>query len=96
MNTHRKLAAISAIAAAAISLGVGSAAAATPRHDIDLHFGGGGAVFVQSDNATANTVVAYSRAADGVLTQQGVYPTDGQGGALTGRRRPRLPGFACV
>ena len=43
-----------------------------------------GAVFVQSDNLTGNTIVAYQRAANGTLSQQGVYPTGGLGGALTG------------
>ncbi|WP_019055405.1 lactonase family protein [Streptomyces prunicolor] len=46
--------------------------------------GGGSTVFVQSDDTTANTVVAYARAADGTLAQQGVYATGGKGGILPG------------
>lgn len=41
-------------------------------------------VFVQTDNLEANQVVAYDRAADGTLTQAGVYGTGGRGGALVG------------
>jgi DNA-binding beta-propeller fold protein YncE len=40
-------------------------------------------VFVQNDNPAGNQVVAYDRAADGSLTQAGVYGTGGLGGALT-------------
>ncbi|MFF7190421.1 lactonase family protein [Streptomyces sp. NPDC008222] len=41
-------------------------------------------MFVQSDAAGGNTVVAYSRAADGSLTRRGVYATGGYGGKLGG------------
>jgi 6-phosphogluconolactonase (cycloisomerase 2 family) len=41
-------------------------------------------VFVQSDNTTANTVVAYHREADGALEESGVYATGGRGGVLQG------------
>jgi 6-phosphogluconolactonase (cycloisomerase 2 family) len=44
------------------------------------------AVYVQTNDADANSVVAYSRAADGRLTATGSYPTGGRG---TGR--PHLP-----
>ncbi|MFI1095290.1 lactonase family protein [Streptomyces sp. NPDC020917] len=44
----------------------------------------GAPVFVQTDNTTANTVVAYHRSADGTLSQRGVYPTGGRGGMLDG------------
>ena len=68
-----------AIAAAALMLfgtvGVGAAGAAT---------GARKAVFVQTDGTSANQVVAYSRAADGTLTQAGVYATGGVGGQLEG------------
>jgi hypothetical protein len=52
-------------------------------------FGGGfGArsapVFVQTDNPAGNQVVAYDSAADGVLSQAGVYNTGGNGGVLAG------------
>ncbi len=82
MRRPTRLAALAAIAATAlVAAASGSAAAATPRHDFDFHFGDA-AVFVQSDNTTANTVVAYRRAADGTLTQAGVYATGGLGGQL--------------
>ena len=41
-------------------------------------------VFVQTDNVDGNSIVAYDRAADGTLTQAGVYATGGLGGVLTG------------
>jgi 6-phosphogluconolactonase (cycloisomerase 2 family) len=41
-------------------------------------------VFVQTDNPAGNAVIAYDRAADGHLTQNGVYPTGGLGGVLNG------------
>ena len=43
-----------------------------------------GTVFVQTDNLTGNSVVAYDRGADGTLTQAATYPTGGLGGRLTG------------
>jgi 6-phosphogluconolactonase (cycloisomerase 2 family) len=43
-----------------------------------------GVVFVQTDNLAGNTIVAYDKAADGTLTQAGVYPTGGLGGQLSG------------
>ncbi|MGW1211071.1 lactonase family protein [Streptomyces sp. NPDC002499] len=45
---------------------------------------GGSTVFVQTDDTTANTVVAYERAADGTLHQKGVHRTGGKGGVLAG------------
>ena len=44
----------------------------------------GHAVFVLTDNPSGNQVVAYDRAADGSLTQAGVYATGGTGGVLDG------------
>lgn len=38
-----------------------------------------GAVYTLSNNATTNTVIAYSRASDGQLTPAGTYPTGGRG-----------------
>src|ERR1700689_1638754 len=43
-----------------------------------------GVVFVQTDNTSGNQIVAYDRAADGTLTQAGVYATGGLGGQLVG------------
>jgi 6-phosphogluconolactonase (cycloisomerase 2 family) len=44
----------------------------------------GPAVFVQTDNLSGNTVVAYDRHSNGHLTRAGTYPTAGLGGALDG------------
>lgn len=41
-------------------------------------------VFVQTDNTAGNQIVAYDQAANGSLTQAGVYSTGGLGGVLTG------------
>jgi DNA-binding beta-propeller fold protein YncE len=41
-------------------------------------------VFVQTDNAAGNTIVAYTRTAAGGLQQVGSYPTRGNGGATMG------------
>jgi hypothetical protein len=41
-------------------------------------------VFVQTDNTAGNRVVAYHRAADGVLSPAGTYATNGLGGILAG------------
>jgi len=42
------------------------------------------AVFVQTDAASGNRIVAYHRAADGALSPAGSYPTGGLGGVLGG------------
>lgn len=42
------------------------------------------AVFVQTDNPSGNTVVAYDLAANGSLLPAGSYPTGGLGGVLNG------------
>ena len=49
------------------------------------------AVYVPTNDADANSVVAYRRAADGRLTVIGSYPTGGRG---TGR--PHLPSQGSV
>jgi 6-phosphogluconolactonase (cycloisomerase 2 family) len=60
-------------------VGVAAApAAAYPRH------GGQGAVFVQTDNLSGNTVVVYDRAANGKLVHTRTYTTGGNGGQLGG------------
>jgi 6-phosphogluconolactonase (cycloisomerase 2 family) len=41
-------------------------------------------VFVQNDDPSGNTVIAYDRTASGGLTQAGSYPTGGDGGVLAG------------
>lgn len=73
----------------ALALAAGAAAASQPQRAIGHfpRFGGAfaeGAVFVQTDNLSGNAIVAYRRLADGKLTQTGVYPTGGLGGALEG------------
>jgi len=42
------------------------------------------AVFVQTDNPSANQIIAYSRAGDGSLTLQATYATGGKGAAQAG------------
>ena len=44
----------------------------------------GGAVFVQTDDPTGNTVVVYDRSGDGSLHRAGDYRTGGLGGVLDG------------
>lgn len=79
MKTTIRLAGTAGLTLAAASLFAGPAAA-SPDHEHDS----AAAVFVQSDNLDANTVVAYDRAPDGSLGRRGVYPTGGRGGALAG------------
>lgn len=43
-----------------------------------------GEVFVQTNNPAGNAIVVYGQAPNGTLTQWGVYPTGGLGGALDG------------
>jgi DNA-binding beta-propeller fold protein YncE len=69
-----------AAAAAAAVAGPASAAPAAGQ----WYGGAGHAVFVQTDNAAGNQVVAYDRAASGTLTLAGTYDTGGQGGQLSG------------
>ncbi|QMU73012.1 beta-propeller fold lactonase family protein [Streptacidiphilus sp. P02-A3a] len=82
-TTHRSIRAAAAgvvLAAAGALLAAAPAQAATTA----VHDAGPGVVFAQSDDTGGNTVVAYDRAADGALTQAGVYPTGGLGGVLDG------------
>jgi DNA-binding beta-propeller fold protein YncE len=74
MTLSTRLASAAGLALAAAALAAGPAAAS--QRPVP--------VLVQTDNLTANTVVAYDRAPDGSLHQAGVYPTGGRGGALTG------------
>jgi len=74
-------AAVAAAALAGLAAGPAFASTAGPA------FGSGGAshaVFVQTDNTAGNQVIAYQRAADGVLSPAGAYSTGGLGGILTG------------
>ncbi|HWJ51444.1 MAG TPA: hypothetical protein VNR42_10505, partial [Solirubrobacteraceae bacterium] len=67
-------AALAAAGALAFAGGSASALADSASH----------AVFVQTDNTAGNQIVAYSRAADGTLTQAGTYATGGLGGQVPG------------
>jgi len=66
--------ALTATGVLAAAVGASAALAAGPGH----------AVFVQNDRLEGNQIVAYSRSAEGTLTQTGVYATGGDGGALEG------------
>jgi DNA-binding beta-propeller fold protein YncE len=78
MKRISKLAAATAVGAAALSALPASAATAYARS------GRAGTVFVQTDNAAGNTIVAYTRTASGGLQEVGTYPTGGNGGATNG------------
>ncbi len=81
MRAMTRLGAAAAAALAVLAFGNASAGAFGRRP-----FGGrpAGVVFVQTDNTAGNQIVAYDRAADGTLTQVGVYATGGLGGQLIG------------
>jgi 6-phosphogluconolactonase (cycloisomerase 2 family) len=74
MKNLKRLGAAAIATAALLALAAGPASAA----------GAGRPLFVQTDNTTGNQVVVYDRAADGTLTQAGIYPTGGLGGKLEG------------
>ncbi|WP_329577404.1 lactonase family protein [Kitasatospora sp. NBC_01250] len=82
MHRITRLALACATALAAVGSVAPSATAAVPRDD--SHHGGHHAVFVQTDNPAGNQIVAYRRADDGTLTQDGRYDTGGLGGVLDG------------
>jgi 6-phosphogluconolactonase (cycloisomerase 2 family) len=61
------------------------AAAVVPSTALaDEQHGDRGAVFVQTNDISANAILAYARAADGTLTLAGRYPTRGRGGTEPG------------
>jgi DNA-binding beta-propeller fold protein YncE len=84
MKHHIRLIAAGGIAVSAAMLLGGTSRAATqgPAHWRAER--GTGAVFAQTDSAGGNAIVVYDRAADGTLTQAGVYATGGAGGILSG------------
>jgi hypothetical protein len=84
MRFTRPILGAAAGAIAALAVAVPSAFAAPPAETAATSQGG--AVFVQTDNLTANTVVAYKRSAKGRLTKAGVYKTGGVGGQLAGSK----------
>ncbi|HEY4895584.1 MAG TPA: beta-propeller fold lactonase family protein [Solirubrobacteraceae bacterium] len=75
MRAATRLCTIGAIAVTAI---VGSGASSALASSTEQ------TVFVQTDNAAGNQIVAYDRGADGTLSQAGSYATGGLGGALAG------------
>jgi 6-phosphogluconolactonase (cycloisomerase 2 family) len=84
--------AVTAVAAAVVVAGLATPAfasttsassASTGAHSFG-YSGASHAVFVQTDAASGNHVVAYHRAADGALSPAGSYPTGGLGGVLGG------------
>jgi 6-phosphogluconolactonase (cycloisomerase 2 family) len=83
--TRLSIAAAAALATTAVIASSASAASAPTADHQGARLGyAQQAVFVQTDNLSGNAVVAYQRAADGKLSQAGVYWTGGLGGMLTG------------
>ncbi|WP_249019505.1 beta-propeller fold lactonase family protein [Conexibacter sp. S30A1] len=85
MQIKSKLGAVvMATGALTLSLGAGSALAATHRAHDAWGRSNSPAVFVQSDASTGNTVSVYAREQGGQLVAAGTYATGGDGGQLTG------------
>jgi 6-phosphogluconolactonase (cycloisomerase 2 family) len=80
MKPIRKLAAVAVSGAAAVAISALPASAATPQNGTKAV----PAIFVQTDAANGNTIVAYDRTAAGGLVRAGSYPTGGDGGMLAG------------
>ncbi|RNI24716.1 lactonase family protein [Flexivirga caeni] len=80
MQTISKIASAAALAAAAGTVFAAPAHAATQHHGHTR----AGAVFVQNNSTSGNSVIAYDRSANGSLTEAGSYPTGGKGGQLSG------------
>jgi 6-phosphogluconolactonase (cycloisomerase 2 family) len=80
MKPIRKLAAVAVSGAAAVAISALPASAATPHNGTKAV----PAIFVQTDAANGNTIVAYDRTAAGGLVQAASYPTGGDGGTLAG------------
>ncbi len=80
MKSISKLAAVAMAGATAAALSALPASAATAHASP----GQAPAVFVQTDNAAGNTIVAYIPTASGGLQEIGSYPTGGNGGATSG------------
>ncbi|HZE30319.1 MAG TPA: beta-propeller fold lactonase family protein [Actinoallomurus sp.] len=73
---------IARVAGAGLAAAAVAAFAAVPASAATAHQSA--PVFVQTDDPSGNAIVAYHRAADGTLTQSGVYPTGGLGGVVAG------------
>jgi 6-phosphogluconolactonase (cycloisomerase 2 family) len=75
------------VVSAAVAIGIVLGCASAVRADD----GGGGAVFVQTNEPTGNRIIAFDRGPDGTLTQAGSYATGGNGGvALPGNQSDHL------
>ncbi len=81
---HLKSALVAAAAAAAVAGFAAPAFASTAASSPGHYSGASHAVFVQTDSTSGNRIVAYQRAADGVLSPAGSYATGGLGGILGG------------
>ncbi len=81
MYTTARLASVGGLALAATVL-VATAASASPARGSADHRSA--SVFVQTDDPTGNSVVAYDQSAGGSLHQAGAYLTGGNGGVLDG------------
>lgn len=89
--THRRISVLVAAATAALSLGAvpapaqaaGQAVPASHPASTQSHRPAG-AVFVQTDDLKANSVIAFDRGADGQLRRTGSYLTGGKGATLDG------------
>ncbi len=79
-----KSALVAAAATAAVAGFAAPAFASTAAPSPGHYSGASHAVFVQTDSTSGNHVVAYQRAADGVLSPAGSYATGGLGGILGG------------
>ena len=79
-RSWRFVSTLAAVAAAALSTPAWQAHAA----ETDGDGGGGRAVFVQTNDPGANSIVAYRRNADGTLAKAATYQTGGKGGRTLG------------
>src|SRR5258706_10660218 len=82
MKPFGRLASTAALAAALVG-GFAAPAVAGPSHGVHAQ-GADHVVFVQTDNAAGNQVVAYDRADNGTLAVANTYNTGGLGGLLNG------------
>ncbi len=78
------LAAAAATAVVAVSPAPNAAASGAATVHADRSGHSAGAVFVQTNDLTRNTVIAYDRSVDGHLTQAGTYATGGAGASVAG------------
>jgi hypothetical protein len=82
MSRTVRLAAVGGLAVIAVAVVPGTAFAAMQAAGHSP--GQAGAVFVQTDAVSGNSVAVYDRAADGTLRAAGTYQTGGLGGILNG------------